>query len=115
MKITNPAQIRNFVVAGHNGSGKTTLCDLMLYKAGAVDRLGSVDAKTSVSDFTPDEQDKRSSIYASFMHCDWKDHKLFLTDTPGYGGATAPHNTAAAARRRWRKVRSGRNVFRRGI
>ena len=85
MKITNPTQIRNFVVAGHNGSGKTTLCDLMLFKAGAVDRLGSVDAKTSVSDFTPDEQDKRSSIYASFMHCDWKDHKLFLTDTPGYG------------------------------
>ena len=85
MKITNPAQIRNFVVAGHNGCGKTTLCDLMLFKAGAVDRLGSVDAKTSVSDFTPDEQDKRSSIYASFMHCDWKDHKLFLTDTPGYG------------------------------
>ncbi|MBR3505898.1 MAG: hypothetical protein IKO02_02490, partial [Lentisphaeria bacterium] len=43
MKITNPAQIRNFVVAGHNGCGKTTLCDLMLFKAGAVDRLGSVD------------------------------------------------------------------------
>ena len=29
MKITNPTQIRNFVVAGHNGSGKTTLCDLI--------------------------------------------------------------------------------------
>ena len=43
MKITNSAQIRNFVVAGHNGCGKTTLCDLMLFKAGAVDRLGSVD------------------------------------------------------------------------
>ncbi len=85
MKITDASQIRNFVVAGHNGCGKTSLCDLILYKAGAVDRLGSVDNKTSVSDFTADEQDKRSSIYASFMNCDWKDHKLFMTDTPGYG------------------------------
>ena len=37
MKISTPEKIRNFVVAGHNGCGKTTLCDLMLYKAGAVD------------------------------------------------------------------------------
>ena len=42
---------RNFVVAGHAGSGKTSLCDLMLYKAKAVDRLGSVPNKTSISDF----------------------------------------------------------------
>ena len=85
MKITTPGTIRNFVVAGHNGCGKTSLCDLMLFKAGAVDRLGSVDAKTSVSDFTADEQDKRSSIYSAFMNCTWKDHRFFFTDTPGYG------------------------------
>ena len=60
-----PEKIRNFVVAGHSGCGKTSLCDLMLYKAKAVDRLGSVDAKTSVSDFTPDEQEKHSSIYTA--------------------------------------------------
>ena len=71
MKISTPEKIRNFVVAGHNGCGKTTLCDLMLYKAGAVDRLGSVDAKTSISDFTPDEQEKRSSIYSSYLNCVW--------------------------------------------
>ena len=57
MKIENPGKIRNFAVAGHNGSGKTTRCDLMLFKAGAVERLGSVDAGTSVSDFTPDVQE----------------------------------------------------------
>ena len=85
MKITTPGTIRNFVVAGHNGCGKTSLCDLMLFKAGAVDRLGSVDAKTSVSDFTADEQDKRSSIYSAFMNCTWKDNRFFFTDTPGYG------------------------------
>lgn len=85
MKISSPEKIRNFVVAGHNGCGKTTLCDLMLYKAGAVDRLGSVDAKTSISDFSPDEQEKRSSIYSSYLNCNWNGIQMFFTDTPGYG------------------------------
>ena len=79
------AKIRNFVVAGHGGSGKTTLCDLMLYKSKAVDRLGSVDNGTSYSDFSPDEQEKHSSIYASYLNCQWRDQRFFFTDTPGYG------------------------------
>ena len=78
-------KIRNFVVAGHSGCGKTTLCDLMLYKAKAVDRPGSVDAKTSVSDFTPDEQEKHSSIYTAYMTCEWNGTRFFFSDTPGYG------------------------------
>ena len=79
------AKIRNFVVAGHSGAGKTALCDLMLFKSKAVDRPGSVDNGTSYSDFTPDEQEKRSSIYASYLNCDWRDQHFFFTDTPGYG------------------------------
>lgn len=78
-------RIRNFVVAGHSGSGKTSLCDLMLYKAKAVDRPGSVSAKTSVSDFTPDEQEKGSSIYTAYMNCEWNSFRFFFSDTPGYG------------------------------
>ncbi len=85
MKIENPGKIRNFAVAGHNGCGKTSLCDLMLFKAGAVDRLGSVDNNTSISDFTPDEQEKRSSIYSAYLNCAWQDNHFFFTDTPGYG------------------------------
>ena len=72
-------KIRNFVVAGHSGCGKTTLCDLMLYKAKAVDRPGSVDAKTSVSDFTPDEQEKHSSIYTAYMNCEWNGTRFFFS------------------------------------
>ena len=79
------SKIRNFVVAGHGGSGKTTLCDLMLYKSKAVDRPGSVDNGTSYSDFSPDEQEKHSSIYASYLNCNWRDQHFFFTDTPGYG------------------------------
>ena len=78
-------KIRNFSVAGHTRSGKTTLCDLMLFKAKAVERLGSVDHKTSVSDYTPDEQEKLSSIYATALNCTWNSHQFFFLDTPGYG------------------------------
>ncbi|MCK5844283.1 MAG: elongation factor G [Victivallales bacterium] len=84
MKIT-AEQSRNFVVAGHAGSGKTSLCDLMLFKAELVERCGKVDQKTSMSDYTDDEHEKMSSIYASTMHCDWNDNRFFFTDTPGYG------------------------------
>ena len=83
--MSSSANIRNFVVAGHAGSGKTALCDLMLYKAGAVERLGSVDQKSSVSDYTAEEQERRASLFASVMNCSWKDHRLFFIDTPGYG------------------------------
>ncbi|OGV46908.1 MAG: hypothetical protein A2017_16790 [Lentisphaerae bacterium GWF2_44_16] len=78
-------KIRNFAVAGHSGSGKTSLCDLMLFKSGAVERLGSVMQKTSVSDYTVDEQEKQSSIHATALNCKWKGTDFFFIDTPGYG------------------------------
>ncbi|HBJ97277.1 MAG TPA: elongation factor G, partial [Lentisphaeria bacterium] len=87
-------------MAGHSGCGKTSLCDLMLYKAKAVDRLGSVDAKTSVSDFTPDEQEKHSSIYTAYMSCEWNGFRFFFSDTPGYGpfiGEVIPAYRASGA------------------
>ncbi len=84
MKIST-GDIRNFVVAGHSGSGKTSLCDLMLFKGDVVPRLGKVDQKTSVSDYTADEQEKMASVYAAVMNCPWNGHHFFMTDTPGYG------------------------------
>ena len=75
---------RNFVVAGHAGSGKTSLCDLMLFKAKAVDRMGSVNSKTSISDYTPEEQQREASLFAAVMHCNWKNSRFFFIDTPGF-------------------------------
>ncbi|NMA19065.1 MAG: elongation factor G [Lentisphaerae bacterium] len=83
MKNCPPERIRNFVLAGHAGSGKTTLADLMLFKAGVVGRRGSVDNGTSVSDFRQEEQERKSSIYSSILHCPWKDGYFYFTDTPG--------------------------------
>ncbi len=83
--MANASQCRNFVIAGHSGCGKTTLCEAILCKAGVIQRPGAVDAKNTVSDFTPEEQEKQSSIYSSVMNCVWKDTRFFFVDTPGYG------------------------------
>lgn len=77
-------EIRNFGVIGHAGCGKTALCDLMLFKAGAVDRQGSVDQGTSVSDYTLAEQEKKSSIYSTALSCKYKSRNWFFIDPPGY-------------------------------
>ena len=83
MKNCADDKIRNFVFAGHAGAGKTTLSDLLLFKSGVVGRKGSVDNGTSVSDFKPEEQERKSSIYTSLLHCPWQDGHFFFADTPG--------------------------------
>jgi len=60
------------------------LAEHMLYTAGAVDRVGSVDAGTSQSDFDPLEVKRKISISASVLPLEWHDHKVNLIDVPGY-------------------------------
>lgn len=95
--MSKASDTRNFVIAGHSGSGKTTLCDLLLYKGKAVPRQGSVDTKTSISDYTPEEQEKHSSIYSAILNCQWQNTDLFFVDTPGYGEFVGEYAAAVQA------------------
>lgn len=76
--------IRNVILVGHGGAGKTTLADTVLHRTKAVDRLGSVDDGTSISDYDDEEKLRKKSIDATFLHCDWKNNRLNLIDTPGF-------------------------------
>jgi elongation factor G len=76
--------IRNIALVGHGASGKTTLADALLFKAGAVDRKGSVEDGTSVSDYDDEEKRRKFSIDTSILHYEHKGHHVHLLDTPGY-------------------------------
>src|SRR5579871_2747719 len=76
--------IRNLALVGHRAAGKTTLADAMLFKAGAVDRRGSVDEGTSVSDFDDEEHHRKFSIDTAVLNATYKNKQLYLLDTPGY-------------------------------
>ena len=77
-------KIRNVAIVGHGGAGKTTLVEQMLFAAGAVQRLGSVDQGNSHSDFDPQEIRRKISLNATILPLEWKGHKINLIDVPGY-------------------------------
>jgi len=78
-----PDRIRNVALVGHRGSGKTSLNEALLFQAGAIARLGSVQDGTCTSDAEPDEQARQMSISASLSSFEWDGRKINLLDTPG--------------------------------
>ncbi len=76
--------VRNVALAGHGASGKTTLADALLFQAKAVERRGSPDDGTSVSDFDEEEHKRHFSIDTSILNFQWKGKHVHLLDTPGY-------------------------------
>lgn len=77
-------KIRNIAVLGHQGTGKTSLVESMLYVTGAINKKGEVEKGTTVSDYTVEEKKHLTSISASLVPIEWKDHKYNFLDTPGY-------------------------------
>jgi elongation factor G len=76
-------KIRNVVLVGHSGSGKTTFAETMLFEAKAINRRGTIGDGNTQSDYAPLEQQRGHSLFASLLHCSWKDTKINILDTPG--------------------------------
>jgi elongation factor G len=85
MKVYSGSEIRNVAVVGHNDTGKTTLVSQLLFDAGATTRLGKIEDGTTTTDFDPDEIDRKHSISAAVAYIEWKNTKINLLDTPGFG------------------------------
>ncbi len=76
--------IRNVAILSHSGAGKTSLLEAMLYRSGAKPQPGSVEEGTTASDYTPEEKERKSSVYTTVHPLSWKGHSFNLLDTPGY-------------------------------
>jgi elongation factor G len=83
MPAFEPGKIRNVAVVGHRGTGKTSLVEAMLFQAGETNRLGTIDAGSTISDWDDDEQQRKMSVSLSLTHADWQGRKLNLIDVPG--------------------------------
>src|SRR5262245_14790633 len=80
MKSYQPAEIRNFAIVGHASSGKTMLSEAMLACSGAIQRMGSIAAGTTVSDYHESEKQRQISVQASLLHTEWLDRKFNIID-----------------------------------
>jgi elongation factor G len=93
--MPEPAKIRNVAVVGHRGTGKTSLVEALLFQSGAINRLGTVEAGTTVSDSDEDEHKRQLSIAMSLEHVSWHDRKVNLIDVPGDPSFQGELRTAA--------------------
>ena len=84
MKSVDLPHLRSVVLAGHAGAGKTTLAEQLLFKAGAIPRLGKVDDGTAHLDFDPEEQKRRESLSLAVGTFEADGTRISLLDTPGY-------------------------------
>ena len=95
--MTATGDIRNVILLGHGGSGKTSLTEAMLHTAGAVSRLGSVDEKTSVSDYYDEEKEHQHSILSAVVHAQHSGKLINIIDTPGSPDFVGPSIAALPA------------------
>src|SRR5262245_39688905 len=86
MAATEAGKIRNVAVVGHRGTGKTSLTEALLFQTGAVNRLGTIEAGTTVGDWDEDEHKRQMSIALSLAHAEWQGRKINLVDVPGDPG-----------------------------
>jgi elongation factor G len=84
MKEYQPGEIRNFAVVGHASSGKTMLGEAMLACAGVLNRMGTIAAGSTVSDYHDSEKHRQISVSASLLHLEWLNKKFNVIDCPGY-------------------------------
>ena len=101
MRIYQTNEIKNIALLGSAGSGKTTLAEAMLYESGLIKRRGTVEAKNTVSDYFPVEQEYGYSVFSTVFNVEWNNKKLNIIDCPGsddfVGGAITALNVTDQA------------------
>ncbi len=74
----------NLGILAHVDAGKTTLTERLLYAAGVIDEIGSVDKGTTQTDSLALEQQRGITIKAAVVSFEVGDTTVNLIDTPGH-------------------------------
>lgn len=83
MKTYPTNEIKNVVLLGASGAGKTTLAEAMAFDGKVIDRRGSIETDSTLSDFTDIEHIYKRSIYSTLLFAEYNGYKLNIIDTPG--------------------------------
>ena len=78
------SDIRNFAIVGHGSSGKTSIAEAILKLGGEINRMGTIEAGSTVSDYHEGEKERQISIHATPLHLEWAKTKFNIIDSPGY-------------------------------
>ncbi|NYB74999.1 tetracycline resistance ribosomal protection protein [Sedimentibacter hydroxybenzoicus DSM 7310] len=77
-------KIINIGILAHVDAGKTTVTECLLYKSGAINKIGRVDNGTTITDSMELERDRGITIRASTVSFNYNDTKVNIIDTPGH-------------------------------
>ena len=101
MRVYQTNEIKNIALLGSAGSGKTTLAEAMLYESGVIKRRGTIEAKNTVCDYFPVEQEYGYSVFSTVFNVEWNNKKRNIIDCPGsddfVGGAITALNVTDQA------------------
>jgi elongation factor G len=76
------------VLVGHSGTGKSSLIEALLVATGTIQRSGSIEEGTTVSDFDEVEIRQQRSVNLTLAPVVHNGIKVNLLDTPGYADFT---------------------------
>ncbi len=79
-----PSPRRNIGIFAHIDAGKTSLTERLLYVAGRIRSLGSVDEGTTATDYLAVERERGITVKAACARLTWRDTAIALIDTPGH-------------------------------
>jgi elongation factor G len=76
--------LRNIGIIAHIDAGKTTTTERILFYAGVIHKMGTVDEGNATMDWMEQEQERGITITSASTACFWKNKKINIIDTPGH-------------------------------
>lgn len=75
---------RNIGIMAHIDAGKTTVTERILFYTGRSHRMGEVHDGAATMDWMEQEKERGITITSAATHCEWKNHRINIIDTPGH-------------------------------